>query len=286
MALDLATISPEARRRYIRLGRRYQSPDVLAQAAQIVLALPEYGAVIARHGFGVEEQEQVVDAHGVLLEQQDSSNQAVAQHSITGQTYEDAIEKGKAVRQTTRTTCKSIDKAATEKDDLEVSRVVRTALTQTSRLRRNKFLVDHLSILYTAIATPIVLPYVESRGGADLIGSLQSTRAVLRTAQNARAGHTPVTVASETCDLLDGLIVSLARSARDAAEAAARHLGQPSIAAAFKLNHLRRRSASSRSPQGPDGPPDIDDIDDEDGDIDAGDGADTAIAAPDTTSGQ
>jgi hypothetical protein len=279
MALDLATISPGARRRYIRLGRRYQSPDVLAQAAQIVLALPEHGAVIARHGFGLEEQTQVVDAHEVLMVQQDGTAQAVAQRSITGQTYEDAIDKGKAVRQTARTTCKSIDKAATEKDDLDVSRVVGTALTQTSRLRRDKFLVDHLSILYTAIVTPIVLPYVETRGGADLIAGLQNTRAVLRSAQNARAGHTPVTSASETCDLLDGLIVSLARSARDAAEAAARHLGQPSIAAAFKLNHLRRR-ASSRSSQAPD---EIDDIVD---DIDGDGGADTALTAPGATPGE
>ena len=286
MALDLATISPEARARYIRLGRRYQSPDVLAQADQIVLALAEHGAVVALHGFGAEEQEQVVDAHVLLQSQQDDTVQAVAQRSITGQTYEDAIEKGKAVRQTARTTCKSIDKAATEKDDLDVSRVVRTALTQTSRLRRDKFLVDHLSILYTAIATPIVLPYVESRGGTDLITRLQDTRAVLRGAQNARAGHTPVTSASETCDLLDGLIVSLARSARDAAEAAARHLGQPSIAAAFKLNHLRRRGASARSPQSPDLPDDIDDGNHDLDDGDTGGGADTAIAAPGAAPGE
>jgi hypothetical protein len=285
MALDLQMFSPEARRRYILLGRRYQSPDVLAQGDQLVIALVEHGAVVAQNGFGVEEQEQVIDAHGLLLVQQDGTAQAAAQRSITGQTFEDAVERAKATRQTARTTCKAVDKSATEKDDLDVSRVVRTALMQTSRLRNNKVLGDHLSILYTAIVTPIVLPYVQSRGGADLIARLLNTRATLRAAQSARAGHTPVTSASETRDLLDGLLVSLARSARDAAEAAARHLGQPSIAAAFRLNHLRRR-ASSRSPESPGGDIDTGDDVDTGDDIDTGGGADTVIAAPGATPGK
>src|SRR5690349_16283494 len=118
MALDLATFSPEAKLRYDRIGRRYQSPDVLAQADQLVLALVEHGTVIALHGFGVEEQQQAVDVHGMLQVQQEGTAQAVAQRSITGQAYEDAIERGKAVRLTARTTCRSVNKAATEKDDL------------------------------------------------------------------------------------------------------------------------------------------------------------------------
>ncbi|HWN70364.1 MAG TPA: hypothetical protein VNM90_22140, partial [Haliangium sp.] len=42
--VDLAAISPEARRRYIRIGRRYKTPNVLAQADQSVQALEQYGA--------------------------------------------------------------------------------------------------------------------------------------------------------------------------------------------------------------------------------------------------
>ncbi|MDI1429891.1 hypothetical protein [Polyangium sorediatum] len=42
----------------------------------------------------------------------------------------------------------------------------------------------------------------------------------------------------ETLDLLDGIIVSLARTAREAAEAAARELGEPAVATAFELSAL------------------------------------------------
>lgn len=270
MALDLESISPEARRRYIRIGRRYETPDVLAQGDQIVLGLVQHGLIVAQHGFGAEEQEQVVDARDMLQERQHGKDQAVAQRSITGQTYEDAVEDGKAVRQSARATCKTVDKSATEKGEVDVSRVVRTALTQTSRLRANKFLLDHLSTLHTAVTTPIVLPFVITRGGGELIVRLQNARDALRTAQSARAGHTPVTAVSEERDLLDGMVVALARSARDAAKAAARHLGQPSIAAAFKLTHLRRSAA--RAPELPD------DGDDDDGD-DIADDAGAAINA-------
>ncbi len=257
--VDLAAISPEARRRYIRIGRRYKTPNVLAQADQSVQALEQYGAIVALHGFGAEEQERFVDGRVMLQGRQEGKDQAVAQRSITGQTYEVAVENGKAARQTARTTLQTIDKSATEKGEIDVATLVRTALTQTSLLPEDRLLVDHLSILHTAVRAPIVVPFVISRGGVDFTQRLQTARDNLRAAQSARAGHNPVTSVAEERDLLDGMLVSLARSARDAAKAAARHLGQPSIAAAFKLNHLRRSSSVPQDPE-------IDDGDDSDGD--------------------
>ncbi|MDI1480270.1 hypothetical protein [Polyangium sp. y55x31] len=52
---------------------------------------------------------------------------------------------------------------------------------------------------------------------------------------------------TETLDLIDGIIVSLTRTAREAADAAARELGEPALATAFELSTLHKRYAKKKA---------------------------------------
>ncbi|TKD03986.1 hypothetical protein [Polyangium fumosum] len=79
---------------------------------------------------------------------------------------------------------------------------------------------------------------LEKRGGPQAALDLDAKATALRDAAKAKAEPRGTPVETETLDLLDGIIVSLARTAREAAEAAARELGEPAVATAFELSAL------------------------------------------------
>jgi len=84
---------------------------------------------------------------------------------------------------------------------------------------------------------------------------IEQAHAELRATMEERAGHTPVTLEAEQRNVLAGLIVSLVRSANNAARLAARSQAMPSIAAAFKLTHLAPwRNRGPRKPPAPEVP--------------------------------
>lgn len=71
-----------------------------------------------------------------------------------------------------------------------------------------------------------------------------------------RAATPEISAVADERDIHDGIIVSLARAARNAGRAAARELGQPAIEVAFRLTHLTPRSARDPERDTPDLPED------------------------------
>ncbi|MDI3290893.1 hypothetical protein [Polyangium sp. 15x6] len=87
----------------------------------------------------------------------------------------------------------------------------------------------------------------QKRGGAQAALDLEAKATALRVAAKAKAEPKGTPVETETLDLIDGIIVSLARTAREAAEAAARELGEPAIATAFELSALYKRRGRKKA---------------------------------------
>jgi hypothetical protein len=78
---------------------------------------------------------------------------------------------------------------------------------------------------------------------------LQGARCVLHRAGKAEPRGT--LAETEKLDLIDGIIVSLVRMAQKAGDAAAKELGEPSIATAFELSVLYKRKAKTKSDAAP-----------------------------------
>jgi hypothetical protein len=102
-------------------------------------------------------------------------------------------------------------------------------------------LLDQLEALYPVITAPEVLPLIADRGGPETITELVTARNDLTTLVNARSDRATDPATADDRDVADGYVVTLCRRARAAANIAARRLGQPAIAEAFKLTHLRSR---------------------------------------------
>ena len=90
---------------------------------------------------------------------------------------------------------------------------------------------------------PIVASAAKDRGGPKAVTDLEAGAKALRDAAKVKAEPLGTPVETETLDLIDGMIASLARTAKDAADAAARELSEPSIATAFEPSALYRRRA-------------------------------------------
>jgi hypothetical protein len=245
MAIDSSQISTEAWRYYVGLGQRYKHESVVAQGHQTRSALAKYRDVIAQDGFGAEDEQRLDDVMAGLEQSQTSKSQAVAQRDIVRLTHEETVEIGKQQRQSGLSLILAVQAVATEAGNTEVVKVARAAHSQTSLLSSDKQLLDHLSILHGAITAPVVAPVAASRNGVEIAKRILSAHGALDASLRERAGHSPVTSASEERDLLEGMAISLTRLAYTAAKATSRRTGQRSIAAAFKLTHLRRRSGGA-----------------------------------------
>jgi hypothetical protein len=94
--------------------------------------------------------------------------------------------------------------------------------------------------LHGMVNEPVLAPIIAGRGGPGIITRLQTARDNLLLAIRDYAGNPDVSAVSEERNILDGIIVVNTRNAYAAARIAARRLGQPAIASAFKLVHLRK----------------------------------------------
>ncbi len=117
-------------------------------------------------------------------------------------------------------------------------------------------LAKQLDALRAVLKHPAVAEAAQKRGGPQAALDLEAKAMALRAAAKAKAEPRGTPVETETLDLIDGIIVSLARTAREAAEAAARELGEPAIATAFELSALYKRRGKKKAdePNGSGGP--------------------------------
>ena len=126
-----------------------------------------------------------------------------------------------------------------------------------------------LELLQQILAKKDIAAVVKGRGGPEALEAVQAAVAALRAADQARPRTLATPSETQRLDLLDGVIVDLSRSAYQAARAAARALGQPSLEEELALTGLygrRRRPGQPGSPDPNSGDDDRDDDGDDDGD--------------------
>ncbi|MBK9264693.1 MAG: hypothetical protein IPM54_33535 [Polyangiaceae bacterium] len=102
-------------------------------------------------------------------------------------------------------------------------------------------LAKQLDALQAMLKEPAIADAAKDRGGPKVVTDLAAYAQALRDAAKAKAEPRGTPVETETLDLIDGIIVSLVRMAREAAEAAARESSEPAMATAFELSALYKR---------------------------------------------
>lgn len=261
MPIDLTTIAPEARARYLHLGRQWGSPDTLAQAHQTLKGCAKHGAEIAKDGFSSKDAQRLSDARDGLIAAGVGRAEARNDRKITSQSYVASIATGKTARESARSILESTRTALHEGGTDAAKAGVKTidAALQTTRTAGDdaEALATQLDVLRGALSDPNVGAEATDRGGPEAIPALQTAAGALRAANAERAGSPGTQVETEKLDLLDGIIVTLARNAFKAARAAAKRIGQPSLVADFELTKLyaARTEPGDAPSDGPPAPP-------------------------------
>jgi hypothetical protein len=252
MAVDIDGMSPEARAFYLAIGERYATADVLAQADMTMHGLSLYAAQLVPCGFGEEDAQDFGDGREALRAQESGGGQTSTDRKVISQNADDVIESAKQRRLRAITILKSSQRVLRQRGNRTALSLVQKTLSDTSALIDDTQLPVHLARLQTALEDPAVAAVVAGRGGTQAVADLTDLQPAVRAAQSDRTEHPAVTAAAERRDILDGFVVTLARTARAASRVAARQLGQPAIAAAFALVHLHPRR--TRKTPGPDAP--------------------------------
>ena len=242
MSFDVSGIAPEMRTIYIRLGRRFSSRDTLAQANKHVSALEKYGVELVRHGFSVADGQQLGGGRDALVAAGAGRTGAQGDDRATTLAHREVLAVGRQERLSARGVLGATARARREAGGeaaLATAAKIEGKLRQTRKSPENdgEKVAEQLEVLRATMVDPEVAAAAIDRGGPEAVVSLDGVITRLRASNKAVAGR-GTRAETEHLDLLDGLVVTLARSARKAAVAAARRLGTPAVAAAFALSEL------------------------------------------------
>ncbi|MDI1443376.1 hypothetical protein [Polyangium sp. 6x1] len=238
MPLDTATIAPKARQEYLRIGKQFGSTDTLNQANKTLEALHKYAPTLKNHGFNGADSARLSDARDALIAAGIGRAEVEGQRKLTNKGFVAALKEGKSVRETARSVLHAGRNDLEEKGDEATANAIAVALDQTRAAQDDaEKLAVQLDTLRDVLKREGVTAVVHDRGGPDAIARLGIAADALRATAKEREGQSTV-AATEQLDLIDGIVVTLARSARKAARAAARETKQPALAAAFELTHL------------------------------------------------
>jgi hypothetical protein len=252
MAIDLATIPPEARARFIKLGRCFSSRRTLKQSRRTLGALGSYGELIAIYGFGAEDTEDMTQCRDLLIEAGVERDATVAQRKTTKKDFLKAMRAGKDARLHGRSvlfTAQRLLSLSIVEGAAAARNGVATALEKTESCGDDSDqLANQLDQLRASLSLPVVAALVAGRGGPQAVAALTTSATALRLLTDNRPVRGGTPEETERLDLIDGIIVTLARSARRAARSATRALGRPALADAFKLSDLYGSSTSAEEP--------------------------------------
>lgn len=257
MALDIDGMSPEAHEYYLVLGERYATPDVLAQADMTLAGLVLYAVFLAPCGFGADDWQDMIEGREVLRAEESGGAQTSTDHKATTLNATDVIESAKQRRQDAITILKGTQRVSRQRGNKNAMAMVKSALSKTSALPDDSALPAQLSVLQVALEDPALADVLAGRGGPECATDLAALQPTVRAALSDRTSAPAITAAAQRRDILDGILVTLARQARAAARRAARKHGQPAIAAAFELIHLepkRRKAPRADVPEVPEPP--------------------------------
>ena len=253
MALDLNTLPPEARAAFIHDGERFSSEDTLEQANQTLNGYLAHGSKLADFGFTPEDAAELKDARDLLIEAGVGREAKRTNKRFDTAAHAAAMRDGQGVRLRARSVLAGTRGVLLRSGQTEAVQRVDVVLERESVASEDaEGLSRQLDTFRAALTEPAVEAASMNRGGPKAIVDLAAHAMKLREVTQAKASPRGTPVETERLDLLDGIVVSLARTAREAADAAARELGEPAIATAFELSGLYKRRAKKKGeePQG------------------------------------
>jgi hypothetical protein len=244
MPLVISLLSSRARERYLAIGRRYASGDTLAQAHKTLAAHDKYGALILPYGWGMGDAGRLGEARDQLHACKVDHNQATNDRKVGRTSHATARRNARRERRCSRSVLTLALDTLIEDDQLTAADRVQVALKQTSATPDDdQGLLEQLDTLDGVLGDPLVTAAIQDRGGEAIVRRLTDAHAALMSSMRQRGATPEISAVADERDILDGIIVSLARAARNAARVAARHLGQPAIEVAFRLTHLTRSAS-------------------------------------------
>jgi hypothetical protein len=242
MPLDLSKIPPAARKALIQSGKRFGSGDTLSQANKTLNALETHLPKLEDHGFGPDDEDELKSARDALIAAGVSREDKRVDKKTTNRAYVDAVRGAQQVRLRARSVLKAARRVLGQSAGdaaQEAARAIDVVLGKGAVAGEDaEKLAVQLDQLRAAIEDSAVKPVVAGRGGPKAAADLKACAEALREASQTTAAPRGTPEETEQLDLLDGIILSLVRSAREAADAASKALGQPALVASFELTEL------------------------------------------------
>jgi len=253
MTLDLSDISPEARAAFIKDGERWGSEDTLDQANLTLKGYEAHGEKLAAFGFSSEDAAEIKDARDALIEAGVGREAKRTSKKIDTAAHAAAMREGQAIRLRARAVLTGSRRSLLREGKAEAVQKLDAVLERESVAAEDaEGLAKQLDALQGVLKDLTIAKAAKTRGGPQAVADLAARASGLREAAQAKAGPRGTPVETEALDLIDGIIVSLARSAREAADAAAKELGEPAIATAFELSALYKRRVKKKAEEQPD----------------------------------
>jgi hypothetical protein len=242
MALDLSTIPPATRKKLILAGRKFSSEDTLAQAEQTLKALETYAPKLAEHGFGADDVQELKDGRDELYKAGVGRETKRADKKTTSKTYVDTLRIAQQTRLRARSVLSNTQRALMRVEGdaaADAARAIDAILDHGSVAGEDaETMAAQLDQLKTVLDNAAVKTAAEGRGGPKALADLTAQAEALRALSQTAAGPRGTPQETEKLDLIDGIILSLTRTAREAAEAASKGLGEPAMLAEFELTKL------------------------------------------------
>lgn len=248
MGFDLQAISPEARAAFIKDGERFGSEDTLDQANQTLNAYAIHGTKLTNYGFGSEDAAELQDARDALIEAGVGREIKRTTKKIDTATLSASTRDAQGTRLRARSVLHGTRRGLLLAGKTESVQKIDALLERDSAAAEDaEGLAKQLDALQGTLKDSVIANVAQNRGGPKVVLDLETHAQALRDAAKAKAEPRGTPVETETLDLIDGVIVSLARIAREAAEAAARDLSEPAMATAFELSALYKRRPKKKA---------------------------------------
>ncbi len=251
MDVTMITVAPLARAHLIKLAQGLSRTNVVAQAGQTLSALSTHGTKLVDYGFGAADIASLKNAREVLVAAGSGRTQRRMGKKQALFARREAMRRARALRLRALSVLQSAGRLLILESDAAAHEAVgriNAALHMYSAVEEKaEPMAAQLSALNDVLAVEAIAKAVKSRGGPKLVKAIGVLVQELRDAEDACSFRRGTPEETEQLKVLDGMIVELVRSARSAASAAAKELGEPSLITAFRLDSLYRRTGKARA---------------------------------------
>jgi hypothetical protein len=240
--MSLEDIKGPRRQALIKLGLRWASPLVKAQANAFLGQLQTHQPTLETYGLVPEDVVELAGWEAQYPEQMGEREDKQLGNKLTSRLLKALLVDAGAARTRGRVRLKEAEPrlASAEGEGSQALHHVQEALQKTSRKPKDdpEAMASQLRLLAGALALTAVMDVVRPRGGEAALAALEKSAEAISQAVADMAQRTSTTALTERLDLLDGLIVERLREIGRVAKEAAKETGSPALAEAFLLKHL------------------------------------------------